>query len=624
MAQNKNNVMEFAQAELNKYWRKITGENASKIKLNVSSDRFDIKDLEKVDAYCINVDSGDGEIFSSNERSALLAVYRFVQEIGVRFLYPTEEAEVIPNVNKKNCNVHITETASYEHRGICIEGAVSLEHVINIIDWSAKIGFNTYFIQFREAHNFFERWYKHENNPFAEPEEYSVERSREYVNIIVNEIKKRGMIYHAVGHGWTCESLGIPSFGWYNTDDGVLSEENHQYLAMIDGKRGFFKGIPLNTHLCYSNEKVQEMFVNEVTNYILSNEDIDIIHVWLADACNNLCECEECQKTTVSDAYVKMLNKIDEKLCEAGNESKIVFLIYLELLSTPEHERLINKDRFIMMFAPIHRTYTKAYLTDHKAPKPEDCKGMEFNLNKVKFPTDINTNIAFLYEWEKIFDGDSFLFDYHLMWDIYRDFASIGLSKVIYDDIVALDELKLNGLISCQLQRAFFPNALSMYVMGKTLFNKTLAYDDIVNEYMLAAYGKDYKFVLEYLQAISKLFSHAYARGDLPLLSPAVANDYKKGVLCIEINMPKLKGLYSKCKNENQKQMFLLLVKFSELMSELGVIMAQKASGARNDELKDDFEKFKNNVWRLEPDLNMFMDSMFFVAVIAGIVEDVR
>ena len=59
----------------------------------------------------------------------------------------------------------LTETPSYRHRCLCIEGAVSFEHVRDNIEWLPRVGMNGYFIQFREGHTFFDRWYSHENNP---------------------------------------------------------------------------------------------------------------------------------------------------------------------------------------------------------------------------------------------------------------------------------------------------------------------------------------------------------------------------------------------------------------------------------------------------------------------------
>ena len=59
---------------------------------------------------------------------------------------------------------------------------------------------------------------------------------------------------------------------------------------------------------------------------------MDYLHVWLADTHNNLCECEDCCKTTLSDQYVELLNEIDRRLTQEGLKTRIVFLLYQELL----------------------------------------------------------------------------------------------------------------------------------------------------------------------------------------------------------------------------------------------------------------------------------------------------
>ena len=83
------------------------------------------------------------------------------------------------------------------------------------------------------------------------------------------------------------------------------------------------------------------------------------MHFWLADGSNNHCECELCRDTRPSDFYVQMLNELDEMLTARGLKTRIVFLIYVDLLWPPEQEKIANPDRFILMFAPITRTYSE-------------------------------------------------------------------------------------------------------------------------------------------------------------------------------------------------------------------------------------------------------------------------
>ena len=118
------------------------------------------------DQIFVQTGTNGGIIAGANSRSVLLAAYRFLTELGFRWVRPGKDGEVIPKLGKRARSVELSETPSYRHRGLCIEGAVSYEHVRDIVDWLPKVGMSAYFIQFREAYNFFQRWYEHESNPY--------------------------------------------------------------------------------------------------------------------------------------------------------------------------------------------------------------------------------------------------------------------------------------------------------------------------------------------------------------------------------------------------------------------------------------------------------------------------
>lgn len=532
-------TLNFASEELKKYLERIDSEKDIIIrrgnkyefdKENIiylgTIDQFNLEELKVEDprfddGIYIRINSGKGIIAGTNDRSVLLGVYRFLKEIGCRWIRPGIDGEIIPKKDISLVNANVVEKASYRHRGICIEGAVSYENVYDIIDWSAKVGFNSYFIQFREGYTFFDRWYSHVNNPFKEKESFSVEKAREFVRSLEKEIKRRGLLYHAVGHGWTCEPFGIPGLGW-DVYDGEVPEDYIKYTAEINGKRGLWEGIPLNTNLCYSNPEVRRIVTDSIVEYLERYPYIDVLHFWLADGTNNQCECEECRKTLPSDFYVMMLNELDKKLTSKGIDTKIVFLLYVDLLWPPEKERIENPDRFIMMFAPITRSYSDTFKsTDDSVKIPE------YKRNKLIFPKNIEENIAFLKEWQKIFDGDSFDFDYHLMWAHYADPGYMDITRVIYEDIRNLRTIGLNGLISCQIQRMFFPTGLPMYVMASTLWNDNINLEDIINEYLKDSFGPDGTLVKEYLTKLSLLFEPPILRKERPP-SPEFSENFTK------------------------------------------------------------------------------------------------
>ncbi len=533
-------TISYAAAELKNYLERISGEKA----IITSRESYDPSEkgalwiglthsfpgLEVVkvedsifdDAVYIKVKAKEGIIAGINRRSVLLGVYRYLTELGCRWVRPGTEGEFIPKLALADTFVEVTEAASYRHRGICIEGAVSYEHVRDIIQWAPRVGLNGYYIQFREAYTFFDRWYSHLNNPLKEPEGFSLADARRLVAMAVDEIKKRDLIYHGVGHGWTCEPFGLEGLSW-DPVEVEIKPEVAQYLALVNGERKLWKGVPLNTNLCYSNPEVRRVVTEEIANYIQTYPEIDIMHFWLADGSNNQCECERCCTARPSDFYVQMLNELDELLSERGLDTKIVFLIYVDLLWAPEKNGIKNPDRFILMFAPITRAYIKPFTPEKVLPKVPP-----YERNRLSFAGDVGENIAFLRSWQDIFQGDSFDFDYHFMWEHYKDPGYIQIAEIMHKDIQNLEDIGLNGFISCQTQRSFFPTGLGVMLMGWTLWNKQLTFEEIAKEYFDAAFGLDGRRCYSYLRSLSELFDPSYLRGSKLLPDEAMAQSFAK------------------------------------------------------------------------------------------------
>jgi hypothetical protein len=175
--------------------------------------------------------------------------------------------------------------------------------------------------------------------------------------------------------------------------------------------------------------------VHDIAGYLEKHKEVDLLHFWLADGLNNHCECENCVKITPSDIYVKMLNELDQLLSEKDINTKIVFLIYFELLWPPQTEKIQNEDRFILMFAPITRTYSQPFVTKGKIGVLPP-----FTRNKITLAKSVEENLSFLFAWGKQFKGDSFDFDYHLYFDHYNDPAYYSISEILHTDIKNLSQ----------------------------------------------------------------------------------------------------------------------------------------------------------------------------------------
>ena len=470
------------------------------------------------DAFRIDMTQSGGSITGSNARSVLLGVYDYLHHLGCRFLTPVKETEVIPRITTEKLPAHYEKHASFKHRGICIEGANSVENILDFIDWLPKVGYNSFFLQFKVPYIFLSRWYHHDENPLKDAEPYTIADAIVHMTQLEQEISKRSLLLHKFGHGWTGEVLGSDTVGSWNAVKTQVSPERLSMAAQVDGKRGFYMGIPANTNLCFSNPETTDTFADLVLSYARKNPSVDYLHIWLADEYNNICECEDCCKTTISDQYVALLNEIDRRLTEEGLPTRLVFLLYQELLWPAVRERLRNPNRFLLMFAPISRTFERSYdLGDVSDSIPD------FVRNQIVLPTKLSENLAFLKAWQTQFSGEGFVYDYPLGRAHYGDFGYVHISRIIGQDIKKLRQMGLDGYISCQELRASSPNMLPNYVMGNLLFQEDANVEAVIQEYFDAAYPEQPELAKNYLEQLSRLSSCDYLNGKGPRVNPDMA-----------------------------------------------------------------------------------------------------
>lgn len=506
-----NETSRFATQELNYYLSRLFQLEVTEVEREDEADLvLALEETSDNDTIDIQLEKGKGRLVGNTKSALLIAVYRLLNEFGVVFTRPGRVNDYLPTRNAKDWEekeLDIKETASYKHRGVCIEGADSYDNIADFLDWLPKVRMNSFFVQFENPYSFLKRWYEHEFNPYLEKEPFNNEIAQEMSDRLDEELAKRGLLHHRVGHGWTGEVLGYSSkYGW---ESGLtLPEDKKPLVAELNGKRELYDTAPILTSLCFANPEVGDKMCELIVDYAKEHQEVDYLHVWLSDARNNICECPECQKDIPADQYIRILNQLDQALAEEGLDTKICFLLYHELLFAPEKEVLNNPDRYIMMFAPITRTFEMSYADvdyEHDIPEPK-----AYVRNKIVLPNSLEENLACLFNWQKAFKGDSFVYDYPLGRAHYGDLGYIKISKVIHRDVAYLEELGLNGYISCQELRAGFPHNFPNFVMGQMLWDKSLGYEDLKALYFEALYGENWQTVVTYLEKLSEYSSCDY------------------------------------------------------------------------------------------------------------------
>ena len=436
-------------------------------------------------------------IAGANSRSVLFGAYRLLEELGAVFLRPGPNGEVLARRDSLELPQRpIREAASYRHRGICIEGSPRLDHVLDQLRWMAKKKMNTYQLQFRHAGVFWRRGYgETDGHALTEDDCYALD---ERVIQLCNEL---GMIVHRVGHGWTAFTLGLPGFCW-ERNDLRPDPDKADWLAEVNGERAVWARTPVNTELCYGRADVRDAVVSEVLSYARRHSEVDVVHVWLSDALNNKCECELCATRPATDWYVMMVNDIGARLRAEGLATRVVFLAYVDLLWPPQTQR-VTEDNVILMYAPITRCFRHA-LAD--AECAEDFDPARPVLNSYTMPLRNRSFVEIAEMWRQQELPDTFLFDYHMMWAVWRDGFGMDIGRVMAQDMKSLVDLGLNGMVSCQCTRAYYPLPWMPNVMADLLWDKGLAVGKHRKKTMDAAFGAYAGEAETYFSAVVQAF----------------------------------------------------------------------------------------------------------------------
>jgi hypothetical protein len=237
----------------------------------------DLKDPARDDAVHVDVHNSRGVIAGSNPRSVLFAAYRFLEASGCRWLGPGKDGDYVPRRPVENLTVRLADKAAYRFRGNNNAGSYSLDQILEKIEWAPKVGLNTFFSEFFLPRMMYDGYYSRKYPSLRKPEPRSDAEIRAYHELTIREIKRRGLWYHAVGHGWPALVMAGPESEADHASKLVVPLGKEHYLALVGGKREN-KG-PTYTDLCYGNPEVQQALVRCVADYAAHHPEVDYLHI---------------------------------------------------------------------------------------------------------------------------------------------------------------------------------------------------------------------------------------------------------------------------------------------------------------------------------------------------------
>ena len=628
-------VVDYAAEELRKYLRMMMPECGNiEIKYNPDAkDGFrlglmqdfglDVSDAEEPDLddiLYIDTDKNGGIIAGDNPRSVLLAVYEYLRQNGCRWLMPGVDGELIPM--QDIIPVKYRHKPSCRYRGQCNEGAEYQSDMLDAIEFTPKVGMNVFMLEFFNPVGYYRQYYNHDQNQMNRaPEPVSDRQILQWKRQCEAEIARRGLMFHDIGHGWTCQPFGIDTAMRGGDDEQIakneatITDEQRQYLPLINGVRKLHKGVPNWTQFCMSNPKARSIVANYVAEYAANHTNSDYIHVWLGDLVNNHCECENCQKKTPSDWYVILLNEIDEALTKKKLNTRIVYIAYTETMWAPEVEKLKNPKRFALLFAPISREYSHSLNVDC-----EDPKIAPYVRNNNVLPKNFKELFCHFENWTKDWSGANLAYEYHFWRHQVFDVGGISLAKVINEDIKFYKSHKINGTIQDGSQRSYFPTGLVFYTYARTLYDVSLSPEKIAEEYFRAAFGEDWKKFYDYLDKLTNAFSHDYLSGDRSRrlgrasewYAPEQVAELKKVPEILREGRELIKEHYNS--DHRVRTVSVRLLEFHALYTEmLAEFFIEKAQG-HDEEAKEVFKKLRAEVGKYEVIFERWYDHALFCA----------
>lgn len=522
-----NETVEYAASELKKYVSemsrgKIVPQICRDIRLTgckdgivlagleeLSLDRSDLTDPYIEDIIDVDVHNGSGYIAGSNPRSILMGVYKYCSSAGCRFLRPGPDGDYIPQADLVQHSFRYRKKADYQFRGECCEGASSYEHMRDTVYWLPKIGMNLYMYEGYCSYGYMNRWYQHSGNGKLGPLSRAADRKmiEGYISLLEQDVKKVGLQLHTMGHGWMFQKLGLGD-GSYRHQSKRLQEEDKKYLALVKGKRDLHLGEPAYTHFCYSNPEARRLLIETLVEYVQERPYVDFLHVWLADARNNQCECEQCVKMHPSDYYVMLLNELDQALEQIEARTRIVFIGYVETERPPEKLRLKHPERFVLLSA-MGMHYEKGYRKVAEAPLGEipPYKRNDWH------PAPDTVRLKWHKDWKTVCGNiPNIIFEYRFYTDMYCDLGNMQIARETYRDMKDLECVGFEGCINDQTHRMYLPTSLPLLMKGETLFDKTVDFEKVTDTYFEGAFGRDWKRCREYLEQLSRLLCPSNVR----------------------------------------------------------------------------------------------------------------
>jgi hypothetical protein len=128
-------------------------------------------------------------------------------------------------------------------------------------------------------------------------------------------------------------------------------------------------------------------------------------------------------------------------------------------------------------------------------------------------PASLDEFFAYFEDWKRTWKGANISFEYHFWRAMLRDVTGINIAKRLSEDVKVYEQYGIDGILEDGSQRCFFPTGLALYVYARTMFDTSLTYEELVEDYFSSAFGDAGKEIYAYLEKLERVFDYQYMLG---------------------------------------------------------------------------------------------------------------
>ncbi len=440
-------VYEFAAEELAKYYAKITGAILFRYKqmpkdgtpIVLGSPAFiqemtgiqvPVEDL-RYDGYWVLSDDTKILVSGLEKRSVLYGVYRLLEDVGCKWMFPGPEGEVLPQTaNLVFRQGEILDNPDFEVRASTddtkkdeIADSYAIE-TLEKFDWAGKNRLNTYF----QGCNLFT------GDVYLKP-------------LLMRELNKRGFRWEVGGHS-TWSYVPRELFG-----------EKPELFREVDGVRR------PDGNFCASNPEAVQMVVDGVGNLIQLAPAIECFHLWFEDTFGgSWCQCEKCKHLTPAQQIMKVIQAV----ALAYPQLHVDFILYHDSsdVSSITQQLPPNVSAY---YAPRERCYA------HRLSDP-DCPRNVVYHDQVKHAKEVFASI--------------YPFEYYTDMILFNKMGT-NLQRTMHEDMIDYKNLGVNDMTLLMFNRySWFAYKLPMVTFARHVWSMDCDYMAVRRELCDTYFGE--------------------------------------------------------------------------------------------------------------------------------------